>query len=484
MTHTSSLPAVPIDLARFPETERIFGWIEYLAGLGHRKTGSPQGRASAEYIAGELRALGLEPTIESAPTPCPTVHEQSLTAFGADIACFWVNGTGRRADLGRFTSTIEEAPLAYLGHGWDGDFAGVDVAGKIVVCDIEFKPWKNSDILDRNPRGEAYDPDGSLETEYRKFDIYSPHNWPFNFFAAQQAGAVGFVGVLQNYMDAVNYNEDYTENGEALGVDRMQMPALWVSKADGDRLSARIVAAGAEARGSLALDVEYTLQDALNIQAILPGQSDELILVHSHHDAVFAGAVQDASGVSEVLAQAVYFTQLPLDERPLSIMFAFTDTHFTDYVGHLAFIEERQRAGHRIVLDVCIEHIAKEIELDAENRAIETGHVEPRLVYITEESGLYDDVTRAFARNRLGRTFFLPVRQQDAQSEGPYVFQSEEVVSDAYYFAEAGIPVVSLVCGPMYLFHPSDTLDRVAVDELRPVGLAFAEIITAALHRG
>src|SRR5699024_9365349 len=137
---------------------------------------------------------------------------------------------------------------------------------------------------------------------------------------------------------------------------------------------------------------------------------------------------------------------------PKSIMFAFTDTHFTDYIGHEAFIEARNRAEERIILDVCIEQIAKEIELGADNEAIETGHVEPSLVYITDESGLYEDAKDAFARHGLRTTLSLPVHQRDSAAGGPYVVQSDEVISDAYAFADAGIPVVSLVCGPMYLF--------------------------------
>lgn len=476
--------AALIDLDAFPATDRILGWIEHLAGLGHRRTGTPQGQASAEYIAAQLRSFGIDDVrIEAAPTPCPTVHSQQLVVAGREYPCFWANGTGRSAGLGRFRSDLADVEIVYLGHGWDEDFQGVDLAGKIVVCDVEFIPGSNASVLERYPRAEVYDPDGSLQEERNKYDIYAPYNWPDNFFQSQLRGAVGFIGVLQNYMDCVNYNEDYTENGQALGIDRMEIPAVWVSKSDGEAIRRSLSRAADAVRGSMLVDVEYELKDALNVSAILPGRSADIILVHSHHDAVFAGAVQDASGVSEVLALAEYFAARPIDERPKTMMFAATDTHFTDYVGHLAFLEERRRAGHRLVLDLCIEHVGKEVELDAENRAVETGHVEPRLVYISDETGLYSEVRDAFVRNDLGRTFFLPVTHVEEDPAAPYVFRADEVVSDAYYFAAAGIPVVSMVAGQMYLFHPSDTVDRVPAEELRPVGIAFAEIAAAAAAR-
>lgn len=479
----NSLSAPTVDLDLFPTTDRIHGWIYDLASLGHRRTGTPQGRQSAEYIARVLRDAGLEEVfIETAPTPCPVVHSTGLVLGGMKYDAFWANGTGRVGELGRFTHALSaDTPIVHLGAGWEEDFDGVDVAGKIVVCDIEFLPATTEAVLARNERIEAYDPDGSLQDPVNKYDIYSPNNWPYNYFYAQQRGAAGFVGSLRDYMDSAYYNEDYTENGIALGVDGMKIPALWVSRGDGDRI-VREIAATERAIASLDLDVEYTLEDALNVRGILRGESDDIILVHSHHDAVFAGAVQDGSGVAEVLALAEYFSRIPVDQRPKTMMFALTDTHFTDYIGHEAFIDARARADDRIVLDLCIEHIGKEVVLSDEGNAVETGLSEPRMVYVSDESGLLPDVKRSFARHGLGRTFFAPVASA-SHAEGPYEFRADEVVSDAYYFAEAGIPVVSVVAGQMYLFHPSDTIDRIAVEDLRPMGLAFAEIAIAASRK-
>ncbi|KJL27152.1 M28 family metallopeptidase [Microbacterium azadirachtae] len=476
---TSLRPTVDLDL--FPTTERIHGWIDDLAALGHRRTGTPQGRRSAEYIESVLREAGLEEVrIETAPTPCPVVRNQGLTLGGERIDTFWANGTGRTAPLGRFVHSLpDETPIVHVGAGWQADFEGVDVEGKIVVCDIEFLPMNAESMMARNDRMEMLDPDGTLAEPVNKFDIYSPNNWPNNYFFAQQRGAVGFVGSLRDYMDASYYNEDYTENGLALGVDGSRIPALWVSRADGDRIVETIAVPG-RAVAALQLDVEYTLEDALNVRGTLPGQSEDIILVHSHHDAVFAGAVQDGSGVSEVLALAEYFAKTPIDQRPKTMMFALTDTHFTDYVGHEAFIAARDEAADRIVLDLCIEHIGKEVELSDDGGAVETGRSEPRIVYVSNESGLLPDVRDAFERNGLGRTFLAPVSASEHANDEVYEFHADEVISDAYSFAEAGIPVVSLVAGQMYLFHPSDTIDRVSVDDLRPVGIAFAEIALAA----
>ncbi len=74
------------------------------------------------------------------------------------------------------------------------------------------------------------------------------------------------------------------------------------------------------------------------------------------------------------------------------MMFAATDTHYTDYMGHQGFIKPREAAGDNIILDLAIEHIGKEAVVDAEGHLQLTGQHESRLVYITKESGLYEFV--------------------------------------------------------------------------------------------
>ena len=64
-----------------------------------------------------------------------------------------------------------------------------------------------------------------------------------------------------------------------------------------------------------------------------------------------------------------------------------------------------------------------------------------------------------------------------------YVFRQDEVISDAYYFSEAGIPVISTVAGEIYIFHTSDTVERIPQDQLEPVGKAYVEIAAEAAKR-
>jgi hypothetical protein len=43
-----------------------------------------------------------------------------------------------------------------------------------------------------------------------------------------------------------------------------------------------------------------------------------------------------------------------------------------------------------------------------------------------------------------------------------------------------GVPTVSLICGPLYLYDDEDTLDKIDVDQLGPVAQFFAALVEAA----
>jgi hypothetical protein len=49
-----------------------------------------------------------------------------------------------------------------------------------------------------------------------------------------------------------------------------------------------------------------------NVQGFLPGKTDEVIVIMSHHD---GGAVNEASGTASVMALARYFSQFPKESR-------------------------------------------------------------------------------------------------------------------------------------------------------------------------
>jgi hypothetical protein len=468
---------------QFPKAEEIFSWIKDLTQWGHRKTGTPEGRKSAAYIKDKMTAFGLSDVhIERYPTRCMIVKDYALNIGGDDVACFYINGTNHGEETGRFQfgTKGEKVEFVYIGKGLPEDFEHIDVKGKVVVASIYLPETETSSQAEWFDDPFIYDPEDNLNKKSRKADIYSPGVWPANFYYAQLHGAAGFVGILENYMDdPYLYNEDYTENGYPFGCEYMTLPGLWISRSEGQKVKEKFAHADILS-GSMKVDTLYEKRDGLDVVGMLPGQSDEIVMVHSHHDAVFEGAVQDASGISEMLALAKYFSSVPAEERKKTLMFVATDTHYTDYAANIGFIKRRRQENKKIILDIAIEHIGKEAALDDHYNLYETGRIEPKLFYVSEPK-LHEFVKQTIVRYDLGSAVeaLVPVGKG---LDREYHFHQDEVISDAYFINESGIPVVSMVCGEQYLFHISDTPDRIPVEALEPVGMAFADITNEAMR--
>jgi len=118
-----------------------------------------------------------------------------------------------------------------------------------------------------------------------------------------------------------------------------------------------------------------------------------------------------------------------------------------------------------ILADVCIEHIA--LEAEEKDGAFElTGEVEPRIVFISPSKALIQITKEEMVRQDLDRTVILAAT----------IF-GDEVPTDADMFYAEGVPIISLISGPIYLYDNMDTIDKVAKDELKPTAQAYADII-------
>lgn len=456
------------------DKDKMMSWIEKFTQFPHRKTGTAEGLASAKYVEQVFNEIGLQNVeiepVKSVMMECP---EYTLKADGDEIECFFANGTNRRAELGDFFSDIEDVEIVYLRTGSEEDFENIDVAGKLVLCDVFFKSLHPKDLLTWMDGAELYDPNGKTDKPLNRYDIYTPNNWPYNYIRAKERGAAGFVGILHNFMGCRYYHEDYIDIVNIGGY--MDMPAVWVSKKDGIALAEKVMKG--DVRGNLTVHTIFQEGEARIVKGEIKGRSEDIIVVHSHHDAVNRGAVQDASGMSVVFALADYFSKLPEDLMEKTIMFVATDSHYTDYEGHLGFLANRRANNENILIDYAIEHVAQEMDLDEDNNLLLTGEAETRMLYVEDREGLLEFVRAAVHKYNLEKTVIFPVK---GKSGGDYT--RDDVCSDAYDFNAAGIPVVSLLSAPMYLFHDSDTIDKVHRESLETTFEMFAYMITKTLQ--
>ena len=383
--------------------------------------------------------------------------------------CRTAPSRGRRASIpgkrGKFTTGPEglTAQLVYVGDGSEEDFDEVDVRGKIAVGDVRFKQIDYRDWA-QGLASFYHDPAGSFVQGAGHPDPFTPNTYPFNYFRAMERGAAGFVGVLVDYIDSnAFYAEDFSYAADSV----MSIPGLWVTRSVGEEIKAKLKRGAVDGRLHLTGAVKKTTGHF--VVGHLPGKSRETIMVQSHHDSAFGGAVQDASGCASVLALARYFAAQPLAKRERSMMFVTMDTHYANYEAHDAFIDRYLKGQHPIVVDVAVEHIAREMVV-RDGRGVMTGDIEPRLFVVSNSGPLQALTRRAIVRHDYRRSLLIPTIR--------FTETGGDVPTDAgAFYLDAKLPIISMISGPIYLYDIADTVDKVAVEELQPTAALFADII-------
>ncbi len=400
--------------------------------------------------------------------------EWNLTVNGEEVPCFYTPNTGFTKEDGIQTEIV------YLGDGEPEDFEEVDVEGKIVLMETRF-PMFEKELL-KQLAFKVYDPDETLE-KFQHPATYIFDNWWKAYRMACENNAAGIVSVLTDYPTNENrlqipyygpLNEELPEIvPELFEIPRNMpgwIPGLWVGKDDGAKLIEEVKENDGTAKANLTLTGETKKTKTHNIFALLHGQTEDTITIHCHHDAPWKGAVEDGSGVSEVLALAEYLINTSKEDREKTYCFLFTGTHFGGPArGAEEFIENNPEIMSNHVLEICIEHIAKDFDVKDDEWA-DTGLPEPRVIFTqgkNEESTelLSNKLYEEIEEQNLTRTMIMPGNTPLG------------VPTDANAFARKGYSVYSYISGPEFLFDPCDTMDKVATEQLNTVAKTFAKTI-------
>lgn len=444
-------------LDKMMDTDEIFEMANDLVEMGRRRPGTPEGLKAQAYVKEKLESYGMD-SVEIIPseTGLWNYRNWSLNVAGEDFSCYFISNTLKKGASGTFSSGKINADVVYVGKGQEKDFKDIDVNGKIVMADVDFS--KVPIGMSKAVAHLFYDPDKTMKTSDSVIDPYSANTFPYNYFNAMSGGAVGFIGILTDYIDSNEYNnEDYTY----LGSD-MVIPGLWVTKKDGEKIK-NMVGSG-NANASMTLDVEISRVTAGAVIGTLKGKSDETIIVQSHYDSSTPGGTEDASGTAVVLAIAKFFADMGIENRDRTILFTLMDTHFTDYDSHDSFRAKYLQEGHKILADVSIEHLALKAE-EKGGKLVPTNELEPRILFIDKINALINITKEELIRHRYGKIVMMPTSFFEAPP------------TDAEQFWEDGVPIISLITGPIYLYDNQDTADMIAKDELRPTAETFSDIV-------
>ncbi len=320
--------------------------------IGPRLSGSPQAQRAVEYVADELKRLGLDVKLEKLMVP------------------HWVRGieTGELVEYaGQAPQTTQKIVLTALGgsvatpaEGLTAEVVVVHdfnelqllgrerVAGKIVLYDVRF---------DRQMAAQGYGGDAYGQVAgYRVVGASA---------AARQgavASLVRSVGGSQNrlaHTGAMRYAEDAP-----------RIPAAAVSSEDAD-LIVNLVKEG-KVRLHLTLTPQQ-LPDAVsyNVVADLKGSErpEEVVIVSGHLDSwdLGTGAIDDAAGVAVAMQAAQLLKQLNLRPRRTIRVIAWMNEenglvggrtyareHAAELSNHYAAIESDRGAGHPLGFEAMV----------------------------------------------------------------------------------------------------------------------------------
>ena len=443
-----------------PSLGEMLGWIRRIVGFGTRRPGYDQNLEVERWLEETFRAFGLT-EVRREPVPVnrwePAMTSLVFTTEGVEFPCFPIPYTAWTGSQG------VAAPVAYLGEGKPEELAAVDLNGRIAMAEMRFADLpgaalKNGAHFIRDAKQSV--PDGPLHVAnwlIRNFPVY---------YEAQRRGAVGFIGLLvDSPTDGCDFYVPY--DGYLKG-----LPAVWVGREHAARVRAL---AGANAPARLVSLGANRVMDSHNIVAVVPGigrtaaAGIENIIVTCHHDAPFASAVEDASGLAVLLALAKMFAAPREEKRPLrrDLVFVASSGHFHGGIGNRVFVEHHaEKLLKRTVAAFGVEHIAEEVASDGHGGYRLTGRPEVRALFFDGSNRFATVLAEEAQRCGLDRMICA-----DAYAFGP------EPPCDSAPFFTAGIPSACHISGPLYLFDPHDTLDKVRAVDLVPVAEFFAGAI-------
>lgn len=270
-------------------------------------------------------------------------------------------------------------------------------------------------------------------------------------------GGAGMLGVIEG-LGTHEYYAPYT------GVD-VDLPAAWIGEQDGTALLAAM--ADGPVTATIRSSATREVVPSSNVVGSLPGPGDGAIVIGSHHDAPWASAVEDATGIAQVLAQAQHWAAVPESERPHPITFLLSTGHMAGAAGSLAFVDEHAELMDRTVLELHLEHVAlRPATVDGEMVATEVPEV--RWWFTTDRDDLRAMVLDALDAEGMRRDLVLP---------DVGFFGAEGPLSDAAPFTWGEVPIISMISAPAYLFDARDTIDKVDVDGMATVHAAAVRLV-------
>jgi hypothetical protein len=386
----------------------------------------PGSRADADaeqYIAAKFREYGLQDVrlqpISLRPQWMATDWSFTATGSGTTLTPASIWPAERSVPTPPEGLNLE---IVWAGIGTELDFLGRDVKGKLV-------------FLHSDPRPNAFQ--GTVR-------------WNG---AIERAVAAGAAAVLINVNIPGNVRNSFSP--------AKNLPTFSIGTADAEALKALMAKGPVRVALKLATEERPGLTTH-NVWGTVRGTSAEEVLVFAHHDGLFEGAFDNASGVATLLGLAEYFAKVPPRELRRTVKLVATAAQTDSGQGAAAIIEERDSVLKNVVLVINSEHtsVTQMSLFGAAGMFKTTAVVSPKRWWINGSDKL---ASLAFATYR---QFGIPIwnwEMYDGGGIGPF----------------SRMTSLQLLDSPVYHSSDGDREDIVPPSGLEAVTRAYARIIDA-----
>jgi len=460
-----------------PDSATIQNDLEKICSVPHRRIGTEEAHEIENFLEKTFKELGLN-----------NVHRETFEVINwvatnwklsiktnndaLEVPCFYTLNT-------EFTDKNGvSAPLIYVGSGSKKDFRKIDVSGKIVVADIEFPTLPLGKLLKLAYPYYVADPQNTFKDDTEIILTFALTNFPPQalggkpredsvYWRAVNGGAIGLILILRD--EPTNINSHWGPYDGSM----KPVPALYVGKYDG--IKVRELAQTENAQGTIILEGYKENTNASNIWGMLPGQSEEMIMVSSHHDSAFQGASEDGTGVAMVLAQMRAWSKIPKEQRPKSLLFVLTAGHLYGGIGAEIFARKyKDNLLKNVLVDINLEHMcAKEVEEDPETHDYKfTNNLAMGALFLSHDETLAAHTIKALKDYEIERMILIPEN----------FFATPPIGEAGHFTSYSDLKIIHWIRSPYYLLTAEDTLDKIDMNKLHPTAQCVSDLINSIMH--
>jgi hypothetical protein len=335
----------PGDTPRWPVTaatqrytsikgEDLIGYVKEQVDLSHKSrdrgdqlwgriTGTQTDAEDAQWFMDALRKAGVSDVHREMLDlpPQSTPKSWDVTVSGGVKSLKLDSAVAVRQAAGTANGSTLNLDAVWVGLGTAADFAGRDVKGKAVFAYAEGLPgaWKNS--------GTSY----SVGKR------------------AEDRGAAAMfliIGIPGNQREVVSAGTP-------------KIPGFTVGFGDG-RAVRELIEASLEGQAphvSVRSDIEMVSgQKTSLVWGVIPGMTDEKVIINAHRDGYYEAADDNATGVATAIGLAKYFAGLPKAQRHRTIVIVGNPGHHNTAVGNEWLIAHKDTFFAKAALLINSEH--------------------------------------------------------------------------------------------------------------------------------